>query len=339
MNKKRMLSVVKMLVAVALIAVLIATIDWKSALSSIVHISAFYVFVLIAIGVFMIAISSIKWQIFLKARGVTVSLYRLMTLYIVGYFFNNLLPGNVGGDMARSFALGQQIGSHSNSMSSVFMERFTGVLGLLILATLALVLNPTVLENTQLGVLLLLLLGGLTFLVVLLFTGLATRILEVLAQWKPRVKPLREAVKVAEAVYSFRSKPKVLAKGMAISFLFHFMTTVNTYAVTRALGLEVSLLDIAVIVPIILVITMIPITPNSIGIWEGAFVFLFGLVGVPPAAALAIALTLRAKNLFFSLLGGVVFFAWKGMFQDRSIDPSTSPPTNGEKDIPLTMTR
>lgn len=316
MGRDHLIFILKLLITALLVSVLLVTVDWRGSLSSIANISLFYAILLIAIGVFMIAISSLKWQIFLHARGIHVPLTRLTLLYVVGYFFNNLLPSNVGGDVARSFALGRQIRNQADVFSSVFLERFTGVLGLLILALAAFILNPLlVVERPQLGVLLLALLGTLAVVLLLLFTGGARKLLDIMAHWKPLVKVQKKAIRFVEAVHSFRSQPVVLTKGMAISFLFHVMTTVNTYVVCLALGIDISILDIAVIVPIILVVSMVPISLNAIGIWEVSFVYFFSLADVPAAAALSIALTLRAKNLFFSLLGGGIFGFWRSLFQ------------------------
>ena len=43
-------------------------------------------------------ISMTRWRILLKARGMEVSLPRMLQAYLSAIFFNNLLPSTVGGD-------------------------------------------------------------------------------------------------------------------------------------------------------------------------------------------------------------------------------------------------
>jgi uncharacterized membrane protein YbhN (UPF0104 family) len=99
---------------------------------------------------------------------------------------------------------------------------------------------------------------------------------------------------------------------MALSFLFHMVTIINMYVACLSLKIHVAVLDLAAVIPIILAISMIPISLNSIGVWEGSFVYFFTSIGISAHGALSIALVIRAKNLFFALLGGIVFAARKG---------------------------
>lgn len=306
MKKDHLIFIAKLIITTLLVLLLIETIDWRGSLSLIIDISLFYVFLLIVVGLFMIAISALKWQIFLNARGINVPLTHLFLLYLVGYFFNNFLPSNVGGDVARSFALGRQIRNLADSFGSVFLERFTGLLGLLIIAVLVFAFNVRMVGKPELGIFLALFLSSLVTIFFLLFTNGALKLIGVLARYKPMARIQKKFDQFLRAVYFFRNQPVVLSKAMVISFLYHAMTSVNTYVVCLALGLDVSFLDLAVVVPIILVVSMIPISLNSIGVWEGSFVYFFSIIGVPASAALSVALVLRAKNLFFSLVGGGV---------------------------------
>ena len=66
----------------------------------------------IAITPILIIISSWKWQVILRSQNIRLSLTRLFGLYMVGYFFNNILPTNVGGDVIRAYSLGKSTGKN-----------------------------------------------------------------------------------------------------------------------------------------------------------------------------------------------------------------------------------
>src|SRR5258708_25095389 len=46
-------------------------------------------------------LSSLRWGLILRALGAPVRPRRLFALYLVGMFFNQLLPGSIGGDVGK----------------------------------------------------------------------------------------------------------------------------------------------------------------------------------------------------------------------------------------------
>ncbi len=308
----------KLTVTVFLVLILWLTVDWRRSFEIVVGISVYYIPLLVAISFLMIAMSCIKWQLFLSARNIRVPLIRLIWLYVVGYFFNMFLPSNVGGDVARGMILGKQIRSTHDSFSSVFMERFTGLLGLLIVACLAFVFNMRLISQPEVGGFLLFSLVAFAFIVLLLMNPWLENRLDRIPNRGPLKAAKKNVSNFLAAVRFFRTQPIVLSKAMLLSFLFHFMTVVNTFVVCLSLGISAGVLDLAAVVPMVLIVSVLPISFNGIGVWEGSFVYFFSLIGIPPAAALSIALVLRAKSLFTSLVGGVAFLAYNKSFKESS---------------------
>ena len=107
--------------------------------------------VLVALSLAMNWVSAMKWHLLSRARGLEVSLTRLTVLYLIGKFFSNFVPGMIGGDVSRSYLFGRYIGSQSTAAASIFLERFTGLLVLVLLAAGATLLRPTVLGSPAIG--------------------------------------------------------------------------------------------------------------------------------------------------------------------------------------------
>jgi uncharacterized membrane protein YbhN (UPF0104 family) len=61
------------------------------------------------------------------------------------------------------------------------------------------------------------------------------------------------------------------------------------------------------IVPIILCISSLPITPNGLGVRENLFVIMLAVIAVPSTSALSLSLLASAQGIFWSLIGGVVY--------------------------------
>ncbi|MEM3486007.1 MAG: lysylphosphatidylglycerol synthase transmembrane domain-containing protein, partial [Candidatus Methanomethyliaceae archaeon] len=90
-------------------------------------------FVVILVGV---VVSAYKWQILLSSLSIYVPLSRLIKIYLVGTFFNNFLPGSVGGDVARTIITARATGMNMVVAASVLTERATGLVALLCYAML-----------------------------------------------------------------------------------------------------------------------------------------------------------------------------------------------------------
>jgi hypothetical protein len=302
----------KALIGLGLLGALIWKIDWRATLGVLKNITLGWVLILLLISFVLIFISCVKWKLFLSVRAVQASLWRLHELYLIGYFFNNFAPSNVGGDVVRGYILGEQIRSQSNSFGTVFLERFTGFVALIGMAVVAAAIRPELLVNRVLAAVLAGMAMGLVLVLVLV---VSRRAQDQVNRWLGRV-PRKWSVdklrRFLEVVFYFRSHRGVLLKALALSVMFHVFTIVNTQASCWALGLDADFIDLAVVVPVVLSISAIPISMNALGIMEGAFVFFLALAGLGAAEALSVALVLRAKNLLLALLGGLLFLRWGG---------------------------
>jgi glycosyltransferase 2 family protein len=101
----------------------------------------FYLGLSFLISVLMNLVSSYKWHVLTLSKKLTVGLSRLFALYYVGKFFNLFLPTGMGGDIARVYQLGKITGTNSESLASVFMERFTGMITLTAVSLIAVLVS------------------------------------------------------------------------------------------------------------------------------------------------------------------------------------------------------
>jgi uncharacterized protein (TIRG00374 family) len=189
------------------------------------------------------------------------------------------------------------------------MERYIGILATLLLALGTL---PLVFSNIEFpGWAALILLPGAGVL------AFSTCLFLIRAENLHRLMPKNQYInkiwlkfkEIIGLVRSFRKHKQALLKAMLLSILFNLVASLNVYVVAGALDIDVSLPHLFILVPTILLISAIPLSVNAIGIAEGAYVFCLGFAGLGPPEALSIALLMRAKTLFVSLLGGLFFLA------------------------------
>ena len=327
-NKKTLL--IRFFIGITLFALLFLFIGWKNTFTVLSKFNFSYLILILGIAFFMIAISCWKWQIFLTDRGLRVNIWKLISLYIIGYFFNSFLPGSISGDVVRSYILGKDIKSQVESLSSIFMERFTGLVALVSIGVIAAIINfHFLLQNPIILFLIALIFICFVFLVLVLLN-------KKLILWlteKIRIKRIetikQKLLQAYHIIYEYRFKKAILFKTLAISFVFHTMTSVNTWVVCRALGIQMNFLDILVFIPIILLASAIPISIGGLGIWEMGFSLLFVKAGITQPQAFSISLILRAKNYFVVLLGGVLFaFTLRRLSHGDSTNKSAIVPGN-----------
>jgi uncharacterized protein (TIRG00374 family) len=307
-GSQRWVRIAKTVLGISLLAGLLLWNDNASQLITVFsEFNSEFILALFAISLGLNAISSIKWSLFLPDRAAKVSQFRLFSLYLIGKFFSNFLPSMVGGDVARAYILGREISSHSKSAASVLMERATGMIGLALLAGIFSILNYRILENPIISLSVLVAVLGCVVGVVLFYwpplKALILRIVGIV----PLVRRFSgKFERLINAIEYFRPQYRVLFLSLLLSIAFHFLASMNVYVTSLSIGFQPSFLDIIVITPVILMLTMIPVSPNNIGWWEWCFSILLADAGATAAEGLAVALTLRAFTLAVSLIGGVL---------------------------------
>ena len=315
----RLRDALRVLLGLTLFLLLFRVVDVSETFALLVTVSWTWIVLLLAISAVLIGISCAKWDLFLRNREIHAPFDQLCSLYLIGYFFNNFTPGNVGGDVVRGALLGHQSGKHSDAFGSVFMERFTGFLALFVMALVGSTFKTELLEDLRLRWFM----GG----VALLFFGAvvamafppAQRLIRWVFSKGEGLKVVRKLSAFAEVVFSFHEHKSLLAKAMGWSLAFQLMTIVNTQAACMSLGLEVSFLDLMVLVPMVLLVAAVPLSPGGLGLLEGGFVFFLAMAGLTEPEAFSVALILRGKNLFLALIGGLLLLL-------RRSEPDTPPP-------------
>jgi len=307
----RLSVILRAVATVVAVSLLLWLVDWRASLSVLAGIRPAYVLLLLLLSVAVIWVSCVRWRLFIRARGRDLPMSRLMLLYTVGYFFNNFTPGNVGGDVVRGAMLGRGTGNSADAFGSVFLERYTGFIGLCISVLLGLAANPGLPIPARVVFVAVGMSCGLLAAGSLILFPPAERMMLAIARAVLKGGAAGKAERFIGTVFSFRTRWRVLAKAVFWSLVYNLLAIVNTHAACLALGADVQFGHLAVLVPMVLMVSAVPLTLNAVGIMEGAFVYFLGLAGAGGEAALSVALVLRAKNLIVGLMGGVVAAWWR----------------------------
>jgi uncharacterized protein (TIRG00374 family) len=264
------------------------------------------------LAVLAMTINVKRWQVMLSAQAGDASLRTLIRLYLIGMFFNNVLPSRFGGDVVRAYGASINVTTGTRSAAAVIMDRLVGAISVLLIGVIAVVLNPSVIPWPLRQTLLFGLVVGLAVVGLLLARtpvhGAARRLLALFDRLPLVGRRLGgRLTAAADAVRAYAGAPGLIARALLISMVANGLSIVNLYLYAVSVGANVRLAEAAVVAPVVLAVGLLPISLNGLGTVELTFVVLLGLMGVDPEVALAVAILRRLVLLGQSLVGGALY--------------------------------
>jgi uncharacterized protein (TIRG00374 family) len=281
---------------------------------------------LLALALYFLAIliGAIKWQVLVRAQGIQAALGSLLSFALVGLFFGNVMPSNVGGDVIRAYDLARSTRGRAEAAAiSVLVDRLLGLAAFLCMAVVMAVVASVFLargseiEELEIATALaaLVLVGGFA----LLFSRRVSRRAAFLFERGPlaRLNPIAQKVYHALQVYRFRYA--ALAANMLLSLTIVVITAFVWYTVGLAVGIEdVPFLVFLLFNPLIAFVLLIPISLNGLGAKEVAVVFFFGLIGVSQEQALSMSLLFHVIIVATSLPGGLLWLRARNLLPEAA---------------------
>lgn len=305
--KKRLRTIIVVGITLALLALVLRRVGLADLLDTLRGADLRYLALSVLVTPLLAGVSVAKWQALLRAEGHDVAFFYLVKLYLAGYFFNYFLPSNVGGDVVRIVEVGSHIGDHARGAASVFMERFTGLLVLALLAVVSFLTNLTLFDDRALTLALALALAGVGGIVWLVLDPRLLSTVERVARFKLAQAALGKFRRFYDALHAYRGRRRALVTAFLLSLVFYVLAILNVWLCSLTFHQPVSLLDVAILVPIIMVVAMLPLTFNGYGLQEWAYVLLYPRIGLPATVGLSAIVLVRAKNLAAGLVGGLLY--------------------------------
>ncbi|MEM7360640.1 MAG: lysylphosphatidylglycerol synthase transmembrane domain-containing protein [Pseudomonadota bacterium] len=252
--------------------------------------------------------SALKWYMLAMARELRAGYWRFFSYYLVGQFYNLILPTSVGGDVVRSYELGKFTGKQADALASVFVERYTGVLVLLLLSGLAVLSQLSVFSVNFVLISLFFFTLGLGFIAWMIFD---TRLYvwvrsRMLNKWPVSEVVFSKLDKLLASVKVYGNHRSALVWAFVNSLVFYLLAVLNVYVTALVFELDVRLIDMLIATPIIMLIMNIPLSVGNIGLMEFAYYQVFQLLGYSPALGLMVAILMRIKSLIDGVLGGIL---------------------------------
>lgn len=273
----------------ALIIFLLSTQDFGKIKENLFSFNPAFVVIALLSLVMGTYVSAIRWRTILKTSKIYVSEWYLFTLYVKGYFYNNFLPTQMGGDVYKTVALGNKIKDQPTALFSVFMDRFGGLLVLLVLALFGI--------GSLYG------LFGVFISLGLLLIGLMLYfpVLKIVAK---KVKFLRKFEEASKLFVTDKQNGFLVLLYSLLVQIFSFFTT---YTLFLGLGVILPLDKVFAFLPIASLSSLIP-SFNGFGTQETVYAYLFATAGVTATLSISASIMNHVVRLLMSLVGGLLIF-------------------------------
>ncbi len=264
------------------------------------------------VGVYVFG--NVRWLLLLWSHHVPLSYWRASKLWFIGHFFAQYMPGGIaGGDLIKSYYVAthrEALGRRAEAVSTVFLDRFLGIIGLISVLLIAVVVNlrqsP---EYRGYWLYALVLLGAAALVVLLLFNKPLLKKLP-LVMWLYTRMPQRDRLaRVYNAFHFYRTRPVELVVAWLLSILVHMTTALEAYLFGSALGLPYTYPEYMLLLALANFVGSIPVSPvGNVGTLEAACIAFFGQgVDELGALALALAIAIRIAYLLWGIPGLILY--------------------------------
>lgn len=240
-------------------------------------------------------LSSIRWWTLSNTLAFPGAWPRYLGFYFVGMYFNLFLPTGIGGDVFKAHFLSRGERRRLLAAYSVVGDRLFGLIAMLLMGAVVVLLRPDLLPGPFAAFLSL---SGLIIMCVLIGLPLFHRALSGL--WPGISRYMRE-------ILGLWQRPKRILVILGLSFCLQALGMGAVALLGSGIGIQIPLSFYFATVPMVAIITMLPISFNGIGVREGAFVYFLGLKGIQPESALSLGLLFFSVQIAISLIGGLAY--------------------------------
>lgn len=270
-------------------------------LSSITNSQFILAAILLQLGSTLLA--AYRWSLIMQALEFNQTFLFYLASYFKGAFFNQALPGSIGGDAVRILELGGLGYSKKEAFFGIFIDRIVGLVGLLILNLGANLFTNDILPSWLFHLINTICIGGIL--------GFTLLILLRKIKWLRNYRATRLFADLSHRFRQVYANKKSIILQISLSIIIHFLSILSLYTLARAIGITLPLTLFLVAVPPVFLLTIIPISLAGWGVRESAMVGIFVLVGVSKESILSVSILYGIMLIVASLPGLLVWIKGK----------------------------
>ncbi|WP_435105001.1 lysylphosphatidylglycerol synthase transmembrane domain-containing protein [Arhodomonas sp. AD133] len=243
-----------------------------------------------------------KWVLLLRSAHLSLGVLRATQIYCAAMVWGLFLPSTLGADAIRTVCAQREGLPGSTVVASIVLERALGFVASAALAAIAIALLAA--STSVDGVVELMawpVIVALLGLIAAVGASLSDWPYRLIRRWMPTKLSATRAVKalfkVHEAYLGFRDHRGTLLAFLLLSVAEGLLTVAIFWVLTLGLALPVSFPVILAAVFSAFLVSRLPISVAGIGVFEGVFVMILALHGIPSTQSLTLALLARVLQI------------------------------------------
>ena len=299
--------VAKVFITVFLLWYLIEKIDFQSAILQLRSMQPLWAAAAVITLLVQLLIVGIRWYLVGQLVGAKLSPPQALHIVFVGQFFNQLLPSSIGGDAVRTWMTTRDGISLGRAAASIICDRLVGLVVVVYVALLSLLILPLAWDSgiftagkfvyylaffVAAGLLILLLLG--------------VKIAKLMIGFR-LTRPFGVIIRDMRIVLFTGSKSLQI---VSLSTLVQVLIVLVAYFFSKGINADLGFAYGLVLIPMIMLVSMIPISFAGWGLRESAMVIGLGFAGITAVDALAISVSFGLAQVVIGLPGGVFWLRY-----------------------------
>lgn len=308
--KKTLNFIVRLAATVGIMYLIFTKIDFSKTVSLVMASDPMWMLMAVLFVFIMSFLIAFRWHQIMKSYNISVGLHKSFRVYMIAFFFNNFLPSMVGMDVVRAAYVTGDERKLSHVASSIIIERWIGFLGIIVCITVA----PLFFLKE----------ANLKYIYIVSGTGIAMSVAFIIAltdkvygffsRMFMKIKILKAGERIMglyDALREIRGHKRMFLENLLYSVIIQLTFVVINYFIVLSIHVDIPVSKLIMYIPVISVVTSIPLTINGLGLREWSYAVLFGTAVMQEAVTLS--LVFYILTVICSLLGAVYF-----MFEKRS---------------------
>ena len=306
----------KLLVTTVLLYYFVSKVRMGPLLAQIAAVKPAAALAAIGLTLLQLALGSLRWRSLSERLGVPLAPSRALRFTLIGQFFNQLLPTAFGGDAVRAWLASSDRATLARSIRAVLCDRIVGLVALLLLISVAFLALPRpaahslAVHDIMRATVVVTLLG----LAVLYLLGAAA------ARWLEAGRWTRALGTLIGDVHAALFSRATSALMFGTSVIAHLAAVGAIWLCCAGLRVELGFGAALSVLPVVVLVSMAPVSLAGWGLREGAMVVGLGTLGVGHGEALAVSVTYGLVQIAAGIPGALLWLFGPGLRRMRPVD-------------------
>jgi hypothetical protein len=302
--KEKLFFILRLSAGIGIIIALFKFVPYQEFITNLKYSRKIYIFWGFIVNSLTFILGCLRWKLLLSGQRIKIPVGKVFASTFASNFFNLFFPSFIAGDVFRGMA-NRRYGDTKKILSTVFMDRFSGMVALAIISLIALTIGFHVVPNQEVFSAVFLLVMVILIIFFIMFNRTPYMFLLKLLQHDSPLK--NKLITFHEQLIFFRENPRIFWESVGVSLVIQFFSIIAFYLTAKAFNITVGFLYFLILVPIIAVISTIPITIAGAGTREAAAIYFFSLAGIAKSISLSISLFSLIFTVFLGIAGGIFY--------------------------------